>query len=151
MSAQITSSMNDLRSNTSDAHEVDALQCFVTVCEQFEADWRAGASPRLDAYLQAVEPSERRRLFCELLAIEIELRVQQGKPPRSKTFRRITQNGPRPRNLSSLENCALSSGGSIDTGSNLDSVSGPTELREFPALVHGRGYGDGRPFFDHQA
>ena len=132
MSAQITSSMNDLRSNTSDAHEVDALQCFVTVCEQFEADWRAGTSPRLDAYLQAVEPSERRRLFCELLAIEIELRVQQGETPALEDFQTHYPEWAEAAELVFARECALSSGGSIDTGSNLDSVSGPTELENSP-------------------
>src|SRR5258707_13677666 len=70
--------MNDPRSNSSDSHEVEALQRFVTVCEEFEADWRAGRGPRLDSYLQAALPPERHRLFCELLAIEIELRLQLG-------------------------------------------------------------------------
>ena len=95
--------MNDARSNTSDSHQVNGLQRFVAVCEQFEADWRAGSAPRLDAYLHAVEPSERHGLFCELLAIEIELRLQLGETAVLEEYQANTRNGPKPPNWSSRE------------------------------------------------
>ena len=55
-------------------------------CEGFESDWRRGAQPRLEHFLDAVCPEDRPALFCELLPLEIELRRERGDRPRSTEY-----------------------------------------------------------------
>jgi serine/threonine protein kinase len=50
-------------------------------CERFEASWRAGERPRIAAYLDAADPAEHDALFPELLALEVELRREDGELP----------------------------------------------------------------------
>jgi serine/threonine protein kinase/formylglycine-generating enzyme required for sulfatase activity len=73
--------MSELYPDHGEALGVDALQRVVAACDQFEAAWRSGLPPRLEPYLRGVEPAERDRLFRELLAIEIELRLKRGQAP----------------------------------------------------------------------
>jgi serine/threonine protein kinase/formylglycine-generating enzyme required for sulfatase activity len=73
--------MSDLHAEQGDWLGVDALQRVVAACDQFEAAWRSGTPPRLEPYLDGVKPAERDRLFRELLAIEIELRLKRGQAP----------------------------------------------------------------------
>jgi hypothetical protein len=73
--------MNDPQPKNSGSFEVEALQRVVTACEQFEFAWRNGRPATLEAYLERVEPAERDKLFRELLAIEIELRLERGEAP----------------------------------------------------------------------
>ena len=73
--------MNDLPPDDSDLLGFDALERVHSACEQFEAAWRSGLSPRLEPYLLGVEPAERNKLFRELLCIEIELRLKRGQAP----------------------------------------------------------------------
>ena len=130
--------MNDLRSNTSDSHEVDALQCFVTVCEQFEADWRAGSVPAVGRI-----PRSRRAAgaaagcFASCSPSKSSCVCNWAKPPRSKSIRHVTRNGPRPRNWSSRETRRVRFTDSNAAGSDLASVSGPTELEYFPLAASG--------------
>jgi eukaryotic-like serine/threonine-protein kinase len=129
--------MNDPRSNSSDSHEVEALQRFVTVCEEFEADWRAGRGPRLDSYLQAALPPERHRLFCELLAIEIELRLQLGETAALEEYQTRYPEWAEAAELVFARDAGASSHSSNEPGSNLASASGPTELEYFPLSASG--------------
>jgi hypothetical protein len=50
------------------AERVDAA------CDRFEAEWKAGRRPRIDAYLAAAPESDRAELRSALLAVEAELR-----------------------------------------------------------------------------
>ncbi|HEV3122337.1 MAG TPA: serine/threonine-protein kinase, partial [Isosphaeraceae bacterium] len=47
-------------------------------CDQFEAAWRAGQSPRIEHYLADFEEPELTTLVRELVATEIELRIASG-------------------------------------------------------------------------
>ncbi len=51
------------------------------VCETFEAAWRAGPRPTIADSLEHAAPAERDELFRELLALEIELRQEDGETP----------------------------------------------------------------------
>jgi len=73
--------MSDSQPPNPESIDGDALSRLVRSCEQFEAEWRAGRTPRIETYLEMVESSQRDRLFGELLAIEIELRVESGEKP----------------------------------------------------------------------
>src|SRR5262245_142058 len=44
------------------------------ICDGFEAAWRAGAPPRIEALLAEVPAEERPALFAELLRLEREFR-----------------------------------------------------------------------------
>src|SRR6516225_9519800 len=50
-------------------------------CERFEQAWRAGDQPRIEDVLKVAEPGDRHLLLRELLALEIELRRNQGESP----------------------------------------------------------------------
>src|SRR5579883_1410133 len=51
------------------------------LCDRYEAAWRAGERPTIATYLEASDPDERSALFRELLALEVELRREQGEDP----------------------------------------------------------------------
>jgi tetratricopeptide (TPR) repeat protein len=55
------------------------------VRERFEAAWRSAESaesrPRIDDYLREVSELERSAVFCDLLAVELQLRMQLGEQP----------------------------------------------------------------------
>ncbi|MFI5456857.1 MAG: SUMF1/EgtB/PvdO family nonheme iron enzyme [Isosphaerales bacterium] len=78
--------MNDPRPQNSESIDVDALSRLVRACEQFEAEWRGGLTPRIGTYLERVESSQRDKLLRELLAIEIELRAESGEKPTPAAF-----------------------------------------------------------------
>ena len=52
------------------SEELDAL------CDVFETALRGGEKPKIEEFLERVQPSQRERLFRELLEIELELRQQ---------------------------------------------------------------------------
>jgi hypothetical protein len=78
--------MNESQSRSSESIGVSALGRLVEACEQFETEWRNGRNPRIETYLDWVEPSEREKLLRELLTIEIELRRQSGEKPQPEQF-----------------------------------------------------------------
>lgn len=43
----------------------------------FESSWRAGDAPRLERYLEEVDPSQQAALFLELLGVELQLRLER--------------------------------------------------------------------------
>ena len=55
-------------------------------CERFESDWRRGAQPRLEDFVDASCPEDRPALFSELLPLEIELRRERGDRPCSTEY-----------------------------------------------------------------
>ncbi len=50
-------------------------------CDCFEADWKAGKQPRIEASLADVSPSERAALLRELLTIELWWRKRNRETP----------------------------------------------------------------------
>jgi hypothetical protein len=50
-------------------------------CDRFKAAWRAGAAPRIEDYLDRVDPDDRPALLGELVALECELRRRGGQRP----------------------------------------------------------------------
>jgi len=78
--------MNDSQPPNSESIDGDALSGIVRSCEHFEAEWRGGRTPRIETYLDLVESSQRNKLFRELLAIEIELRVECGEHPTPEEY-----------------------------------------------------------------
>lgn len=59
---------------------IDAL------CDAFEAAWRAGQKPRVEAELEKIEPTARHELLKELLLVEWELLGKQGVPIRLEDY-----------------------------------------------------------------
>ena len=57
------------------AEQVDAE------CDRYEAAFRAGHNPRMEAFLQTIDPSARPALFRALFELDIELRKGQGERP----------------------------------------------------------------------
>jgi serine/threonine-protein kinase len=57
-------------------------------CDAFEAAWRAGQSPRIEASLAGVPAAERAAFLRELLAAELELRRARGEEPRPGDYLR---------------------------------------------------------------
>ena len=56
-------------------------------CERFELAWRAGEEPRIEDVLSAAAPGDRHDLLRELLALEIELRRDQGENPSTSEYK----------------------------------------------------------------
>ncbi len=50
-------------------------------CERFEAEWKSGSRPQIETYLSSCSVDDRCPVFCELLALELELRCGQGERP----------------------------------------------------------------------
>ena len=84
--------MDGLLSEDTSSFEAAGLSGLVAECERFEAMWRDGGDPRIEAFLEGVAPSRRQRLLRELLAIEIELRAARGEAPTpGEYFRRCPE------------------------------------------------------------
>src|SRR6516162_8230214 len=64
----------------------DALQRIDRACTCFEQAWRSGPRPDLRDYL-AGTGDERTALFCELLKVELECRLQRGEQPAAAEYR----------------------------------------------------------------
>ncbi len=55
-------------------------------CERFEAAWRTGERPRIAVYLEPSTPDQHDAMFPELLALELELRREQGENPGQEDY-----------------------------------------------------------------
>src|SRR5262245_43063465 len=60
--------------------ELALAQRIDQLCDRFESDWLANASPRIDQYLAVAPEGDRQPLQTALLAVEAELR-QRAEPP----------------------------------------------------------------------
>ena len=78
----------------SELFEDDPEARIVTICDQFEAEWRDDRSPRIEDYLERAEPDLRDMLFPELIAIEVELRRERGEDPTPDEFHRRFPESP---------------------------------------------------------
>ncbi len=72
--------------DTGDSVEVSALGHIVEACDRYETEWRATGTARIEAYLEEIEASTRDALFRELLAIDVELRLERGEQPRALDY-----------------------------------------------------------------
>ncbi len=57
------------------------------LCTDFEEQYRAGQSPRIEDFLIRIEDSTRRHLLRELLLLEVELRRHAGQTPQPDDYR----------------------------------------------------------------
>src|SRR5262249_47838812 len=55
-------------------------------CDQFEAAWRAGQQPCIEAYLGDMAEPGRSVLVLELIALEVEYRRRQGERPQAEEY-----------------------------------------------------------------
>ncbi|HEX8200333.1 MAG TPA: serine/threonine-protein kinase, partial [Isosphaeraceae bacterium] len=55
-------------------------------CDRFEAAWKAGQRPRIEAYLAESPEPERAKLFGQLLRVELELRRRGGEAPTAEEY-----------------------------------------------------------------
>jgi hypothetical protein len=100
---------------------------------RFEAECQAGAAPRIEAFLDEAASDARPELFRQLLRIEVDVRLSQGKP---LTVREAAQ---RFAILGSWAALVLASMG-LDAASAplvLDVVAGPLAGRAFQLPGHG--------------
>src|SRR5260370_336535 len=57
------------------------------VCTRFEAAWQAGQAPRIQDFLGDTQGAEQETLRWELLRIEIDYRLRQGRVPTAEEYR----------------------------------------------------------------
>ncbi len=55
---------------------------------RFEADWRGGLGPRIEAFLDAVDPADRPALLEALIKAEVAARREAGERPVMESYRR---------------------------------------------------------------
>jgi tetratricopeptide (TPR) repeat protein len=60
------------------APSLDVVAEIDAACDRFEAEWRAGGRPRIEAYLAAASERARGGLLAELLRVEIAHRAARG-------------------------------------------------------------------------
>lgn len=51
------------------------------ICDRFEAEWKAGARPAIEAYLRQATEAQRGGLLRELMGREVEYRLRAGERP----------------------------------------------------------------------
>jgi hypothetical protein len=61
--------------------------CIDRACNRYEAEWKLGRRPRIEAYLTDATERERPGLFRELLLLEIEFRESVGERPAPEEYR----------------------------------------------------------------
>src|SRR4051794_19012538 len=49
------------------------------LCDRFESEFRAGRHPDAFDYVESAAPEDRRELLRELIAVEVELRLEAGR------------------------------------------------------------------------
>jgi WD40 repeat protein/tRNA A-37 threonylcarbamoyl transferase component Bud32 len=60
---------------------ISGLERVVAICDEFESQWQAGGSPRIEDYLEKIPEQERLNLLVDLLELELELRRHAGESP----------------------------------------------------------------------
>ena len=74
------------RVKISDLRDRTAVVSVDRACDDFEAAWRAGGSPRAEDYLPPDDDSLRAVLLAELIPIEVEYRRKRGDHPRPDEY-----------------------------------------------------------------
>jgi len=62
------------------------LEQVATLCDRFEADWRAGCSSRIEHYLTTALDAERPAVLQTLIGLEVELRRASGEQPTHQEY-----------------------------------------------------------------
>jgi serine/threonine-protein kinase len=57
------------------------------ICDELEREYRGGRRPRIEDYLPRVAPEQREHLLRELLAVELDYRLQRGERPAAAEYR----------------------------------------------------------------
>src|SRR3954453_9715755 len=70
-----------------DPLSLSRLRRAVDRCDRFEAEFRGGAAPRIEAYLEGAEGPERLLLLRELLALELGLHRRCHEQPDPQLYR----------------------------------------------------------------
>ena len=70
----------DLLSSLSVSDRIDSLY------DAFEGEWRAGQRPEIQRYLDRVPVTEQAALLRELIAVDVEIRVQRGESPAREDY-----------------------------------------------------------------
>jgi serine/threonine protein kinase len=78
--------MTPENSSREDSLRLSVAQRVDQSCDRFEAEWRAGQRPRIEAYLTKVSEAERPDFVRQLLALEIELRRENGENPTADEY-----------------------------------------------------------------
>src|SRR4051812_14740900 len=65
---------------------LELVDRFDQLCDRFDAEWRAGRRPRIEAYLAGESEANRPWLLRELLAAELERRIKLGEHPRTSDY-----------------------------------------------------------------
>ena len=72
---------------------LDVLDRIDRACDRFEAAWARGERPRIEDFVNEVDPSYRRALVRDLLAAEIAARRQRGERPEPAEYRKRLTDG----------------------------------------------------------
>ncbi len=66
--------------------ELAAQRRRVEVCVRFEQAWRSGDNPRIESHCLGVPQVEQPDLLCELVGLEVELRLDAGEQPTPEEY-----------------------------------------------------------------
>ena len=73
--------MPGIEEGGSDPKPSSSVLALDAICDAFEADWKRGGHPLIEKYLERADSRLRRKLFPELLGLEIEYRKDLGETP----------------------------------------------------------------------
>src|SRR5262249_16063405 len=59
----------------------ERMRFFDERCDQYEREWNAGRSPRIETYLAGIDGEERVVLWIELVLVDQQLRQGRGETP----------------------------------------------------------------------
>src|SRR5438067_7134694 len=69
-----------------DPFQISDLRRVVSACEQLEAAWKEGRRFRIESFLENIGSSGRPWVLRELLALEVELRLERGERPTPREY-----------------------------------------------------------------
>jgi hypothetical protein len=137
--------MSERPSDSLGGPDTDLARRIDVICRRFEADWRAGKKPVIDAYLAELPEAVRMVLLAELVALERELRETGATRPRPAARpsasagspsvgpeAAVTVTVPREPTMSGLEATTLPPRheGSVELGQSSARAT-PTHIRRF--------------------
>jgi eukaryotic-like serine/threonine-protein kinase len=76
----------DLRLTLDHRLAVAELQRIDDACDRFECAWRDGDRPELESFLAGFDGPARTQLLRDLLALELDLRLEQGEKPDRRAY-----------------------------------------------------------------
>jgi len=79
--------MNQGESKPGDTRSLSQEERLDRLCDQFEQQWKAGQNPKIEAFLDRAEEGDRDDLLRELVAVELELRLEAGHEVNPEEYR----------------------------------------------------------------